>query len=129
MEGIKYDFKIIDSPSELRDIIFKRNEINNKARLVAGYCWDWVSKKNRDLKDIVIPEYNFEMKWNLASDGNVWIISPKSVNEIGCIHTCQGLEVDYVGVIIGPDLVVRNGKIITNTETGDGLDLTNQLIY
>lgn len=114
LEDIKYDFKVIDSPNELRDLIFEKNKTNNKARLVAGYCWNWSGKKNKDLKDIAIPEYDFAMKWNLASDGNVWIISPDSVNEIGCIHTCQGLEVDYVGVIIGPDLIVRDGKIITD---------------
>ena len=114
LKNIKYDFKIVDSPNELRSLIFKKNEINNKARLVAGYCWDWISKKNKELKDIVIPEYNFEMKWNLASDGNVWIISPKSVNEVGCIHTCQGLDLDYVGVIVGSDLIIRNGTVITN---------------
>jgi DUF2075 family protein len=56
------------------------------------------------------------MRWNLASDGNLWIISPESVNEVGCIHTCQGLELDYVGVIIGDDLVVRDGKVITNPD-------------
>lgn len=111
-----YDFRIMDSPNKLRDLIFEKNKENNKARLVAGYCWDWVSKKNKDRNDIVIPEYNFEMKWNLASDGNTWIISPNSVREIGCIHTCQGLEVDYVGVIIGLDLVVRDGKIVTNPQ-------------
>ncbi len=114
LEGINYDFKIVDSPNELRDLIFNKNEINNKARLVAGYCWNWISKKNKSLKDIVIPEYDFEMKWNLSEDGNVWIISPKSVNEVGCIHTCQGLEVDYIGVIVGPDFVVRDGKVITD---------------
>jgi DUF2075 family protein len=114
LEDIKYDFKVIDSPNELKDIIFEKNKTNNKARLVAGYCWNWSGKKNKDLKDITIPEYDFAMKWNLASDGNIWIISPDSVNEIGCIHTCQGLEVDYVGVIIGPDLIVRDGKIITD---------------
>ncbi len=114
IDEIEYDFRIVDSPNELRDLVFERNKINNKARLVAGYCWDWISKKDRDLTDIVIPEYNFEMRWNLASDGNVWIISPQSVNEVGCIHTCQGLEVDYVGVIVGPDLIVRDEKIITD---------------
>jgi hypothetical protein len=98
----------------LRDLIFEKNKVNNKSRLVAGYCWDWISKKNKSLKDIRIPEHNFEMRWNLASDGNIWIISPKSVNEIGCIHTCQGLEVDYIGVIVGPDLIVRDGEIITD---------------
>ena len=77
------------------------------------YARFWVSKKNNDLKDIVIPEHNFEMKWNLATDGSVWIISPNSVNEVGCIHTCQGLEADYIGVIVGPDLVAREDKIVT----------------
>lgn len=114
LEDVNYDFKIVDSPNELRDIIFKKNEINNKARIVAGYCWNWVSKKDNNLKDIIIPEYNFEMKWNLSESGNVWIILPKSVNEVGCIHTCQGLEVDYIGVIVGPDFIVRDGKVITN---------------
>ncbi len=114
LEGANYDFKIVSSPNELKDMIFKNNEINNKARMVAGYCWNWVSKKDKNLKDIIIPEYNFEMKWNLSEDGNVWIISPKSVNEIGCIHTCQGLEVDYIGVIVGPDFIVRDGRVITD---------------
>jgi DUF2075 family protein len=109
-----YDFRIVDSPNTLRDLIFEKNKEKNKARLVAGYCWDWVSKKDKDRKDIVIPEYDFEMKWNLASDGNTWIISPNSVSEVGCIHTCQGLEVDYVGVIVGLDFVIRDGKVVTN---------------
>jgi DUF2075 family protein len=54
------------------------------------------------------------MRWNLVEDGSVWIISPKSVNEVGYIHTCQGLEVDYVGVIIGEDLIVRNEVVHTD---------------
>ncbi|MFZ2978180.1 MAG: DUF2075 domain-containing protein, partial [Candidatus Magasanikiibacteriota bacterium] len=114
LEDVDFDFKIIDSPNELRDIIFEKNKINNKARLVAGYCWDWVSKKNKKLYDIVIPEYNFEMKWNLSADGSLWIIAPQSVNEVGCIHTCQGLELDYVGVIVGTDLVVRDGVVLVD---------------
>jgi DUF2075 family protein len=111
---LEYDFRIMNSPNELRDLIFEKNKINNKARLVAGYCWDWISKKNPKLMDIVIPEHNFEMKWNLSSYGSLWIVSPESVNEIGCIHTCQGLELDYIGVIIGNDLVIRGGQLITN---------------
>jgi len=114
LEDIDYDFQVIDSPNQLRDIIFEKNKINNKARLVAGYCWDWVSKKNKEMMDIIIPDHNFGMKWNLASDGNLWILAPESVNEIGCIHTCQGLELDYIGVIIGDDLVIRNGVVTTN---------------
>ena len=108
---LEYDFKVVDSPNELKEMIFEKNKINNKARLVAGYCWDWVSRKDKNLNDIVIGD--FGMKWNLASDGNLWIIAKESVNEAGCIHTCQGLEVDYVGVIVGDDFVIRDGKVVT----------------
>jgi DUF2075 family protein len=109
----EFDFRIFDNPIDLRNEIFEKNKINNKARMVAGYCWDWVSKKDAELADINIPEYNFYAKWNLDTDGSLWIVSPTSVNEIGCIHTCQGLEVDYIGVIVGDDLVVRNGEVLT----------------
>ena len=53
------------------------------------------------------------MSWNLGNS-ETWAIDEDSVNEIGCIHTSQGLEFDYVGVIIGDDLKYRNGKIITD---------------
>jgi len=111
LKDAEYNFQIVDSPTELRSTIFSKNA-NNKARIVAGYCWDWVSRRNPNIYDIIIPEYGFNMKWNLASDGNKWIILPESIDEAGCIHTCQGLELEYVGVIIGPDLIVRNGKVI-----------------
>lgn len=116
LDNQEYDFQIVDSPVRLREMIFEKNKERNKARLVAGYCWDWVSKTNKVLTDIHIPEYAFRMKWNLASDGNLWIIGPESVNEVGCIHTCQGLEMDYVGVIIGDDFVVRDGIVVTRPE-------------
>lgn len=114
LAGIDYDFRVFDSPAKLRDAIFIKNKINNKARLVAGYCWDWVSKKDSKAFDIVFPDHDFAMKWNLADDGSLWIVKPESVSEVGCIHTCQGLEVDYVGVIMGDDFVVRNGKVVTD---------------
>ena len=114
LSGVDYDFRVLDNPAELRDLIFEKNKHSNRARLVAGYCWKWPSKKNVNAFDIEFPEYDFKMKWNLTEDGSTWIISPKSVNEIGCIHTCQGLEVDYIGVIIGDDLTVRKGLVTTD---------------
>ena len=109
-----YDFQIVESPNKLRDIIFEKNKINNKARIVAGYCWKWTSKKNSQLYDIEIPEHDFKMRWNLWVDGNLRILKPLAVSEAGCIHTCQWLEVDYIWVIVWDDLVVRNGKVVTN---------------
>lgn len=109
-----YDFRVIEDPNALKELIFEKNKINNKSRIVAGYCWDWIktSKNNTDVHDIVIGD--FSMSWNLGSS-STWAIDENSVNEIGCIHTCQGLEFDYVGVIIGPDLRYDNG-IITDFE-------------
>jgi uncharacterized protein len=106
-----YDFRIIDSPTELHNMIREKNRARNKARVVAGYCWKWISKRQPVLKDIVID--NYKATWNLDSDGQAWIIKPDSVSEVGCIHTCQGLELDYIGVIVGRDLLARGGKIIT----------------
>lgn len=118
----EYDFKIFDNPNDLRDVIYEKNKENNKARLVAGYCWDWKGRNEPSIMDIVIPEFNFGMHWNFLSDGMLWIVSPDSVKEVGCIHTCQGLEVDYIGVIIGDDLVVRNETVLVNPAKRSKMD-------
>jgi DUF2075 family protein len=114
LEKTDYNFIVVDSPSEMRDKIYELNEINNKSRMLAGYCWEWISKKDKSKKDINFPQFDFSHKWNLASDGMQWIISKDSVSEIGCIHTSQGLELENVGVIVGKDLIVRDGVVITN---------------
>lgn len=114
LEGIDYDFRVFDSPVELHQRILELNRLNNKSRVVAGYCWDWRGKKDASIKDVRIDEYGYAARWNLDTDGKLWIVKPGSEQEVGCIHTCQGLELDYVGVILGPDLVVRDGKVITD---------------
>ena len=108
----RFDFRIMNSPEEVHNLIREKNIENNKSRVVAGYCWDWVSKKNPNLYDIKIGQY--QARWNLASYGNEWIINPDSVEEVGCIHTCQGLEVDYIGVIIGSDFRIVEGALVTD---------------
>lgn len=114
LEGANYEFTVCDSAAELRDIIRTRNKPNNRARMVAGYCWDWVSKKSKHASDFDLEGGKFRARWNLSEDGMLWILKPDSVEEVGCIHTCQGLELDYVGVIVGPDLIVRDGVVITD---------------
>ena len=112
--GDNFDFKIYDSPAELHEAIRIKNIENNRSRVVAGYCWNWVSKTNKSLYDIEFKEFAYKAKWNLLEYGNEWIMNPNSIDEVGCIHTCQGLEVDYVGVIVGMDLLYRNKHLITN---------------
>ena len=116
LEGIDYDFQVLDSPRQLRDLILEKNRKANKARLLAGYCWKWVSKKDKTMDDIIFPKHNFSMQWNLAEDGGAYAIAPNSVEQVGCIHTIQGLDLHYAGVIIGPDFVVRDGKVVTRPE-------------
>lgn len=121
IETIDYDIQVVNTPHELRQAILSRNA-NNRARMVAGYCWDWLSKKDPKAMDIVLPEYDFSAQWNLTKDGSLWAMAEASVEQIGCIHTIQGLELDYVGVIVGPDFVVRDGKIVTDGRKRSSMD-------
>jgi len=116
LEGIDFDFKVFASPTELFDAVKEKNEDTNKSRVVAGYCWPWKSKKDSSAADIEFPAFGFRKQWNLTDDGMLWLIKPESMDQIGCIHTCQGLELEYVGVIIGDDLVVRNGQVVCQPE-------------
>lgn len=122
LDASEYEFKVFDSPQAMHEAIEQKNH-GNKARVVAGYCWPWSSKKDPKAKDIEIGEH-YARQWNLDQDGSLWIIADKSVDQVGCIHTCQGLEVDYIGVIIGPDLIVRDGKVVTSPKARDKYDKT-----
>ena len=113
LEGIDYDIRICDSPMEMEHIILEKNSIRNRARILAGYCWNWPKATRNDVNyhDIKIGDYG--ISWNLDG-GDTFAINPDSVHEAGCIHTSQGLEFDYVGVIIGDDMRYENGEIITD---------------
>lgn len=121
LQDIPFDFQVFDDPADLHAAIESRNT-SNRARVVAGYCWPWNSKKDPKRQDVVIGDY--QRQWNLDQDGSLWIVAPDSVQQIGCIHTCQGLEVDYVGVIIGPDLVMENGMLKSVPRARDRHDKT-----
>jgi DUF2075 family protein len=124
LDTSEYDFRVFDSPAEMHALIEAKNRTNNRSRVVAGYCWKWPSKNNPTPYDIEIHEFGYRRRWNLAKDGSLWIVAPNSVDEIGCIHTCQGLELDYVGVIIGPDLTYRDGKIVADASKRASSDQT-----
>lgn len=110
---LNYDFRIFDDASQMRKALREKNA-ENKARMVAGYCYDWNVKHHRSDVDICLPG-GFQAKWNLEND-KIWAINPNSFEEVGCIHTAQGLEFDYVGVLIGKDLTydTTTGRVQTN---------------
>lgn len=95
-----YDFKLFDDLSQMVEEIKTKDRIFGLSRLVAGYAWEWVSNKNPELFDINIG--NVQLKWN--SESIDWVNSANAVNEVGCIHTTQGYDLNYTGVIIGPEL-------------------------
>lgn len=115
--------RIFDDPNELREELRKKNAINNKSRMIAGYCYDWNVKNGRGEWDIEL-EHGFKAKWNLENDDH-WAVNPNSFEEIGCIHTCQGMEFDYVGVFIGKDLYYDGQHVRTNRDAISSDDRTS----
>lgn len=111
-DSLDFDFRVYDDPFAMREDLRKLNEIHNKARMVAGYTYDWVSSKDPEKMDIIL-QNGFQAQWNFKST-KTWAIDKESFDQVGCIHTSQGLEFDYIGVIIGKDLRYENGKVITD---------------
>ena len=107
-----YDIEVFDNPKVMMEELRIKNKVNNKSRMLAGYCYNWTSKKDASAYDIIIGD-DFKAQRNF-SNTSTWAIDENSFDQVGCIHTCQGLEFDYVGVIIGKDLIYRNGKVLAN---------------
>ncbi len=131
LKELNYDFRVFDDPNELRDTLRELNRPNNKARMVAGYCYDWAVKNHRGDYDIIL-ENDFKAKWNLEND-KVWAINPRSFEQVGCIHTAQGLEFDYIGVIMGKDIrydlfidrIITDRTKISTDDNSSGIRTTN----
>lgn len=113
LEQKDYDFRVVDSPHELRRLIEEKDSGGERSRVVAGYCWKWptATRSDSEVPDIIIDD--FKMSWNLNST-TTYAIDETSVHEAGCIHTVQGLEFAYVGVIIGNDMRYADGCVVTD---------------
>ena len=107
-----FEAKIFDNIKDFSDAIKKREVEYGLSRMVAGFAWKWSSKNDKNLYDIEIDGMKF--RWNSTQDN--WIGSKESVNEVGSIYTVQGDDLNYVGIIIGNDLIYRDGKLIFNRE-------------
>lgn len=106
----KMEFKIFDDPQMMLNEIRQRNlEKQNSARIIAGFCWPW-SKPNIDgslVRDVKIGD--FAMPWEKKDTFWQWATDSSGMEQVGTVYTAQGFEFDYVGVIIGKDLVYRKG--------------------
>lgn len=96
----KYDLIVFDSLKDMYDQLAVKEEEYGLCRLVAGYSWPWVSQKDKNAIDIKID--GVELQWNKTDKD--WINSVNSFKEVGCIHTTQGYDLNYTGVIFGEEI-------------------------
>jgi DUF2075 family protein/Cdc6-like AAA superfamily ATPase len=109
-----YDLRFYEDASIMRSDILKLDEEHGLARMLAGFAWPWASKRNSSAIDIELD--GMQLQWNQTAKD--WINSPTSVNEVGGIHTIQGYDLNYAGVIIGNDIGydTADQKIVFNRE-------------
>ncbi|NFN20116.1 DUF2075 domain-containing protein [Clostridium botulinum] len=105
-----YELFIFDNIEEMHKKIKEKDKKFGLCRIIAGYAWPWNSKKDSTNYDIIIN--NSKFRWN--SQNKDWINSPNALNEIGCIHTTQGYDINYAGIIIGNEISYENGEIKIN---------------
>ncbi|MDO8729292.1 MAG: DUF2075 domain-containing protein [bacterium] len=106
----QYEFKLFEHIDEMISTIKQQDSDHSLARVVAGYAWPWTTKGGKEGHDIEIDGARFV--WNRVDKD--WVNSPNAVNEVGCIHTIQGYDLNYAGIIIGPELSYddRMGKLV-----------------
>lgn len=107
-EEVDYDIQLFDDIESMVNALKLKNS-NNKARIISGDVFPWISRKSPDLIDIKID--NFQAQWNRTP---TFATDPNSFNEVGCIHTTQGMEFEYVGLIIADDLYYQDNSVKTD---------------
>lgn len=114
------DLRLADSPQQMEAFLAGRQQVGETARMSAGFCWPW-SEPRPDgslVDDVMIGDWR--RPWNVKSDRSVggapgsayWATDPAGFGQVGCVYTAQGFEYEWSGVIIGPDLVARGGRLV-----------------
>jgi len=107
-----YEFIMFDNVEEMVKAIKKKDARDSLARVVAGYSWEWKSNKDPKKYDIFIDKYKY--RWNKTNKD--WVNSPTAIDEVGCIHTVQGYDLNYAGVIIGNEIGYNGKEIVIKAE-------------
>ncbi len=125
----RFNLYICDNPEDMEQWTLKMASQGHSSRMTAGFCWQWSDPVGETLlDDVVIGKWS--KPWNLKPEKRVkdipsaslWASDPKGIGQIGCIYTAQGFEYDYGAVIIGQDMVWRNGSWQTNSSaSADGI--------
>ncbi|MGK5519015.1 DNA/RNA helicase domain-containing protein [Micromonospora sp. URMC 107] len=117
----RFDLRLAESPEEAEAFLRAKQVAGETARMSAGYCWPWSDPRPDDslVQDVQIGEWS--RPWNVKSDRSIgdapgsafWATDPNGFDQVGCVYTAQGFEYEWSGVIIGPDLVAREGRLVT----------------
>ncbi|NHA66844.1 DUF2075 domain-containing protein [Phycicoccus sp. CMS6Z-2] len=129
-----FDVVVVDGPKELEAMLRSRLDAGYSARIAAGYCWPWSDPRP---DGTLVPDVrvgDWARPWNLKGDRSVggapaaalWATDPAGFGQVGCIYTAQGFEYDYAGVILGPDLVWRDGVWTSVRDANRDPDLKNR---
>lgn len=109
-----YEFRIFNNFFNFEKEMYLKEEKNGLSRMIAGYAWEWISKKDSEKRDICLE--GVERKWNHCTEG--WVHTDEAIDEIGCIHSIQGYDLNYAFVILGKDIGYDSAlkKIIVRPE-------------
>lgn len=129
-----FDVEVVDSPYEMEAYLATKLESGYSARMAAGYCWPWSDPRPDGslVPDVRIGEW--AKPWNLKGDRAIggapaaalWATDPAGFGQVGCVYTAQGFEYDYAGVILGPDLVWRDGRWVAVRAANKDPDFRNR---
>ncbi|WP_353805937.1 DUF2075 domain-containing protein [Rhodococcus sp. (in: high G+C Gram-positive bacteria)] len=129
----QFSVRIADTPQEMEHLLSQQIERGYSARMTAGYCWPW---SNAEKDGTLVPDVeidNWSRPWNSKSDRRIgdappaplWATEDGGFGQVGCVYTAQGFEYDWNGVILGPDIVWRNGAFTTVRTANRDPDLKN----
>ncbi|WP_127499903.1 DUF2075 domain-containing protein [Actinoplanes solisilvae] len=120
----RFDLRVAETPEELEAFLAAKQAIGQNARMTAGYCWPWSDPRNDGtlVNDVEVGRWS--RPWNVKSDRSVgdapgspfWATDPNGFGQVGCVYTAQGFEYEWSGVIVGPDLIARDGRLVTNRD-------------
>ena len=108
LEIDNYDFKLFDDVNDMVENIKSLDKKYGLCRNAAGYSWEWISKGIKGYKNVIaqgkedIKIGNYKYVWNMTNEE--FILSANAINEIGCIHTLQGYDLNYIGIIFGEEI-------------------------
>ncbi len=106
----QYDFRVYDDAEAMYAALRAKNDAN-KARIVAGYAWEWPTAGRQRRGHVQhVRAGRLALPWNFTDE--TWATAADGIDQVGCVHTCQGVEFDWLGVLIGADLRVEEGRVV-----------------